>query len=312
MDIDLLRTFCQLADDKNFRVASEHLYITQSALTKKIKRLEEQLNVVLFDRGRHGAELTQMGKILLPEAKRMLKGFESFRTLSTFVAEGTSGHLNIGFGISSFHEAPNYIARFKQDYPNVHVSLNDYPSHKLVEDLLLGNLQLGFDRLPVEPPLTAIPLFSDRLAIAIHEKEVIDEDNLWTSLSHHSYLGLSRGKNPTMNKHIMAYLWEAQQRPAVVEEADDIITLLALVSARLGYTIIPASVSRISQPQIRFIPLSGEHAEWSVGLLWKSDSINPVREKFIQTVIGNKDAISKEESQDKQPSNSWPKPNQGE
>ncbi len=129
MDIDLLRTFCQLAEDKNFRVASEHLYITQSALTKKVKRLEEQLNVVLFDRGRHGAELSPMGKILLPEAKRVLKGFESFKTLSAFVAEGTSGHLNIGFGISSFHEAPNYIARFKQDHPNVHVSLNDYPSH---------------------------------------------------------------------------------------------------------------------------------------------------------------------------------------
>ncbi|MCG9751167.1 LysR substrate-binding domain-containing protein [Vibrio brasiliensis] len=291
MDIDLLRTFCQLAEDKNFRIASEHLYITQSALTKKVKRLEEQLNVVLFDRGRHGAELSPMGKILLPEAKRVLKGFESFKTLSAFVAEGTSGHLNIGFGISSFHEAPNYIARFKQDHPNVHVSLNDYPSHILVEEMTLGNLQLGFDRLPVEPPLTAIPLFSDRLAIAIHEKELIDEDNLWASLSHHSYLALSRGKNPTMNKHITSYLWEAQQRPAVVEEADDIITLLALVSARLGYTIIPASVARISQPQIRFIPLSGEHAEWSVGLLWNPEVSDPATQSFVNKVKQSTDSI---------------------
>ncbi|MCW8333246.1 LysR family transcriptional regulator [Vibrio paucivorans] len=284
MDTDLLRTFCQLAEDKNFRVASEHLYITQSALTKKIKRLEEQLNVVLFNRGRHGAELTQMGKVLMPEAKRILKGFESFKTLSAFVAEGTSGHLNIGFGISSFHEAPNYIARFKQDHPNVHVSLNDYPSHKLVEEITLGNLQLGFDRLPVAPPLTAIPLFSDRLAIAIHEREMIDDDNLWASLSHCSYLALSREKNPTMNKHITSYLWEAQQKPTVIEEADDIITLLALVSARLGYTIIPASVARISQPQIRFIPLTGEHAEWSVGLLWNADFMDPASQAFIQKV----------------------------
>ncbi|PFG46193.1 DNA-binding transcriptional LysR family regulator [Vibrio sp. ES.051] len=284
MDIDLLRTFCQLADDMNFRVASEHLYITQSALTKKVKRLEEQLNVVLFDRGRHGAELTPMGKVLLPEAKRVLKGFDSFKALSKFVAEGTSGHLNIGFGISSFHEAPNYIGRFKQDFPNVHVTLNDYPSHKLVEELLLGNLQLGFDRLPIESPLTAISLFSDRLAIAVHEKEMIDIKNLWRSLSHLNYLALSRDKNPTMNKHITTYLWEAQQQPTIVEEADDIITVLALVSARLGYTIIPASVARISQPHIRFIPLTGEHALWSVGLLWNSNFSDPVRHAFIQKV----------------------------
>ncbi len=284
MDTDLLRTFCQLADDKNFRVASKHLYITQSALTKKVKRLEEQLNVVLFDRGRHGAELTPMGKVLLPEAKRVLKSFDSFKTLSKFVAEGTSGHLNIGFGISSFHEAPNYIARFKQDFPNVHVTLNDYPSHKLVDELLLGNLQLGFDRLPAKSPLTAIPLFSDRLAIAVHEKEKIDIKHLWRSLSHLNYLALSRDKNPTLNKHITTYLWEVQQRPAIVEEADDIITVLALVSARLGYTIIPASVARISQPQIRLIPLTGEHARWSVGLLWNSDFSDPVRHAFIQKV----------------------------
>ncbi|WP_162048597.1 LysR family transcriptional regulator [Vibrio taketomensis] len=284
MDIDLLRTFCQLAEDKNFRVASQHLYITQSALTKKIQRLEENLNVALFDRGRHGAELTPMGKVLLPEAKRVLKGFESFQRLASFVAEGTSGHLNIGFGISSFHEAPNYIAKFKQEFPNVHVTLNDYPSHKLVEELRLGQLQLGFDRLPVEAPLKAIPLFSDRLAIAIHEEEKINLDNLWASLSHYNYLGLSQSKNPTLNKHIATYLWEAKQRPVVVEEAHDLITALALVSARLGYTIIPASVARISQPQIRFIPLTGEHAEWSVGLLWNSDITDPVREAFIRKV----------------------------
>ncbi|WP_194435568.1 LysR family transcriptional regulator [Vibrio fluminensis] len=285
MDIDLLRTFCQLADDKNFRVASQHLYITQSALTKKIQRLEEQLKVSLFDRGRHGAELTPMGKVLLPEAKRVLKGFESFQRLATFVAEGTSGHLNIGFGISSFHEAPNYIAKFKQDCPNVHVTLNDYPSHQLVEELQLGNLQLGFDRLPVDPPLKAIPLYSDRLAIAIHNEEKLNFDNLWGSLSHYNYLGLSRDKNPTLNKHITNYLWEAKQRPAVFEEANDIVTALALVSARLGYTIIPASVARISQPHIRFIPLTGKHAEWEVGLLWNREIADPVREAFIQKVV---------------------------
>ncbi|MFA0412306.1 LysR family transcriptional regulator [Vibrio renipiscarius] len=284
MDIDLLRTFCLLAEYKNFRVTSEHLYITQSALTKKIQRLEEHLKVALFDRGRHGAELTPMGKVLLPEAKRVLKGFESFQTLAAFVAEGTSGHLNIGFGISSFHEAPNYIAKFKQDNPNVHVTLNDYPSHQLVEELLLGNLQLGFDRLPVDPPLTAIPLFSDRLAIAIHEDEALNFDNLWGSLSHYNYLELSRSKNPTLNKHITNYLWEAKQRPAVIEEANDIVTALALVSARLGYTIIPASVARISQPQIRFIPLEGEHAVWSVGLLWNAAIADPVRDTFIKKV----------------------------
>ena len=284
MDTDLLRTFCQLASDKNFRQAAQRLHITQSALTKKIQRLEDELKVSLFERGRNGAALTSMGAVLLPEAKRLLQGFEAFKMLSASVAEGTSGHLNIGFGISSFHEAPSYIARFKQAYPNVHVTLNDYPSHQLIEGLLTGSLLLGFDRISVDFPLTALPLFSDRLAIAIHEKEKIDEKHLWRSLSHHDYIGLSRDKNPTINKHINNYLWEIKQNPPVIEETDNIITLLALVSARLGYTIVPASVAKISQSQVRFIPLKGVNAKWQLGLLWNTHFTDPVRDAFIREV----------------------------
>lgn len=284
MDTDLLRTFCQLAVDKNFGQAAQRLYITQSALTKKIKRLEDELKVSLFDRGRNGAELTSMGQVLLPEAERVLKGFENFKTLAAEVAEGTSGHLNIGFGISSFHEAPSYIARFKQDFPNVYVTLNDYPSHKLKEGLVNGNLQLGFDRIDVTAPLSAIPLFSDCLAIAIHEQERIDTQDLWRSLSHYQYIGLSPEKNPTITKHISTYLWENKQPLHVAEQSDNIITLLALVSARLGFTIVPASVARISQSQVRFIPLKDASARWQLGLLWNDAIVEPAKLAFIDSI----------------------------
>ncbi|WP_174269589.1 hypothetical protein [Vibrio ichthyoenteri] len=50
----------------------------------------------------------------------------------------------------------------------------------------------------------------------------------------------------------------------------------------MEYTIIPANVARISQPQIRFIPLEDEHAVWSVGLLWNADIADPVRDAFIK------------------------------
>ncbi|UGA54861.1 LysR family transcriptional regulator [Vibrio sp. VB16] len=291
MDIDQLHAFCQLAHDRNYRVASEHLCVTQSALTKKIKRLEKQLKVVLFERGRHGAELTQVGQILLPEAWRMIRNFESFQTLSNFVAEGTYGHLDIAFGISTYHEAPRYIAMFKQLCPDVHVTLNDMPSHNQIDELLSGNIQLGFDRLPIESPLASFPLFSDQLAIAVNCSDIIDEQNLWSSLQQLNYLGLSRSKNPTINRQIDTYFLEVQQKPHLVQETDHILTLLALVSARLGYAIVPASAARISQAQIRFIPLSGLNVKWDVGLLWDIERPNPIRDKFIQEVKNNTSAL---------------------
>lgn len=114
MDFGDLRTFCQLAEDGNYRIASEHLHITQSALTKKIQHLEAFCGVVLFERGRQGASLTAAGITLLPEARRIVSSFESYNSLTQRVAKGIAGNLNIGFGISSYHLAPDYIAKFKK------------------------------------------------------------------------------------------------------------------------------------------------------------------------------------------------------
>lgn len=284
MDIDQLRAFCQLAEDGNYRVASEHLFITQSALTKKIQRLEEYMNAALFERGRHGADLTQVGKTLLPEAKRMVANFAGFQALSRLVAEGTQGHLNIGFGVSTYHQVPHYIAEFKQRYPNVHITLNDTPSQHQTHALLSGELQLSFNRLPVEPPLKGLPLFSDNLVIAVHQNESIDENNLWASLSHIDYLRLNPIRGPGLSQQIDAFIHASQQALNAVQEADDIQTLLALVSARLGYTIVPSSVKNISQQYIRFIPLDGAHSTWNIGLIWNEERSDPVSERFIQFV----------------------------
>jgi len=128
MEFDLLKAFCQLAKSGNYRLASEQLYITQSALTKKIQRLESNIGASLFSRGRNGAELTHAGKTLLAEAQRLVHSMQAFEQLSGSVVKGTQGHLNIGFGVSTYHEAPKLIAAYKQQQPNVHITLNDTPS----------------------------------------------------------------------------------------------------------------------------------------------------------------------------------------
>ncbi|MCF7361518.1 hypothetical protein L3V23_05455 [Vibrio sp. A1-b2] len=80
------------------------------------------------ERGRQGAGLTQAGLTLLPEAQRMVDNFNVFQAFTHLVAEGTTGTLKIGFGISSYSLAPHYIAQFKQAFPNIHIVLNGMPS----------------------------------------------------------------------------------------------------------------------------------------------------------------------------------------
>ncbi|WED25330.1 LysR family transcriptional regulator [Vibrio sp. DW001] len=285
MDVDQLRAFCQLAKSGNYRMASEQLFITQSALTKKIQRLENDINSILFERGRSGASLTQVGKTILPEAKRLVASFKAFEGLTRSVTDGTKGHLGIGFGISTYHQAPKYISTFKQNYPDVHITLNDIPSHHQTKLLLSGELQLSFNRLPVNPPLKSIRLFSDQLVVAVHEGELIDSKDSWKSLYQLNYMRLTPSRGQGLSGQIDSFLRDNQLQLNVEQESDDILTLLSLVSARLGYTVIPASAKLLSQPQIRYIPLSGPSSKWDVGLIWNNSYQDPVRQQFIDTLI---------------------------
>nr|PMI57623.1 hypothetical protein BCU41_05650 [Vibrio lentus] len=72
------------------------------------------------------------------------------------------------------------------------------------------------------------------------------------------------------------------------QEADDILTLLALVSANIGFTIVPSSAQFISNTDVEFITLQGEHSTWPVGLIWNGECENPLRDRFVEFVTDQK------------------------
>ncbi len=287
MEFDLLKAFCQLAKSGNYRLASEQLYITQSALTKKIQRLESNIGANLFSRGRNGAELTYSGKTLLPEAQRLVHSMQAFEQLSGSVVNGTQGHLNIGFGVSTYHEAPKLVAAYKQQYPDVHITLNDTPSKQQTDELLSHELDISFNRIPDSSDLESLTLFNDSLVIAIHKdllKEAPSKSQILSELAKWPYLKLAQHRGPGLDKQIQQYCLANNIDLSKTQEADDILTLLALVSANIGFTIVPSSAQYISKTNVEFIALQGQHATWPVGLIWNGESENPLRDKFVDFV----------------------------
>ncbi|MCG9581335.1 LysR family transcriptional regulator [Vibrio tubiashii] len=299
MEIELLRAFCILAESQNYRLASERLFLTQPAITKKIQRLESKVGAPLFERGRHGACLTAAGQSLLPEAQRLLRQFDQFDTLSQRVSSGLYGSLKIGFGVSTYHEAPRFVAAFKQRYPDVNIVLNDIPSQTQLDQLQSGELDVSFNRIPSDSQFKTLPLFDDQLVVAIHRDEDIDEQELWHSLVRHNYLKLATNRGPGLSRQIECYLAANQLELTIAQEADDILTLLALVSARLGFTIVPQSAQAISNPYVRFIPLKGDYAQWPIGLVCLPHSPNALLDNFVELVTelnsrgGTPDTLSK-------------------
>ena len=287
MEFDLLKAFCQLAKSGNYRLASEQLYITQSALTKKIQRLESNIGASLFSRGRNGAELTHAGKTLLADAQRLVDSMQAFEQLSGSVVNGTEGHLNIGFGVSTYHKAPKMIAAYKQQQPNVRITLNDTPSKQQTDELSSHELDISFNRIPCSSVLNSLTLFDDSLVIAIHNdllKQVPNKDQVLCELPKWPYLKLAQHRGPGLDKQIQQYCLANDLDLSKTQEADDILTLLALVSANIGFTIVPSSAQQISNTKVEFIALQGEHATWPVGLIWNGQSENPLRDRFLEFV----------------------------
>lgn len=127
-------------------------------------------------------------------------------------------------------------------------------------------------------------LSSDHLVVAVHRSRIIDESKLWDSLRHLDYLRLNPSRGQGLNQQIKELLVEHKQVLQPVQEADDILTLLALVSANLGFTIVPASVEQIANDSVAFISLRGVSAKWDVGLIWNEDMDSPARDNFIKLI----------------------------
>lgn len=139
----LLRCFMVVAERKSITEASEVLHISQPALTKTIKHLEEDLGVQLFDRLPGGVQLTKYGEILLHHAKVMDNEYRHAIALIEEIRDGRSGALRIGAGpVWLVNILPPIISQFQRQYPDVKISLIGGVIDTLLPALSNGDLDL--------------------------------------------------------------------------------------------------------------------------------------------------------------------------
>ncbi|MEV3831247.1 LysR family transcriptional regulator [Aeromonas allosaccharophila] len=288
-DLRQLQAFVTLADTANYREAASRLFITQPALTKQIQGLEQALGCTLFKRGRHGAELTALGAQLLTQASALVKHGREFERHALAVASGVAGRLKIGFGLSSFALAPALVARFKQQVTDVMVHLQDMPSAIQQEQLISGQLQLGFMRRPQMPQLQEHRLLIDRLVLAVPTRMTEPDPaafDVQQALISQPLLQMVGHRCPGLSQQIAGFLG-ANRLTGMVQEAEDIQTLVALVAAGIGNAILPRSVSFIAGPDVTLYPLSGPNSEWEISMVWNPDFADPIRDHFVRQVIAS-------------------------
>ncbi|WP_141579820.1 LysR family transcriptional regulator [Actinomadura sp. WMMA1423] len=282
MEIRLLRAFLTVVEHRAFGRAAQASSLTQPALTKQIQTLEAQVGGRLFHRGRHGATLTDLGTILLPEARDLVRRTDAVAARMNRMARGEVGRLAVGFGMSSIELAPRAVAVFRQRYPDADITLDDMSSPTQLERLTTGELDVGFVRLPVDEQWGHLPLQSDRLAIATTgDSPPQNADALAQWTKERPFVGLTHAKGPGLAKQIEGLHTHLGLQTEMVQEAHDLQTVLALVAAGIGAALVPLSAASIAPSQVSLTAVNHDAAAWQVGTVWKRGARNPLTANFV-------------------------------
>jgi DNA-binding transcriptional LysR family regulator len=298
LEFSELRAFVVLAGELHFRKASERLFLSQPALSKKIQRLEEKLKGALFVRTRRKVSLTDAGKSFLPRAAKLLQDAEDAVRETRVRLEGRAGTLRIGFGIASVSEVlPRTILRFRKLYPDVELQMREMPSPSQVASLIEGRLDAGILRMPVSSPkLISVPLFSEHLVLATPADAPHRVKGGIHRFRDSGFIFVSPSVSETFHDRVLSLCLKAGFTPRVVQEANEILTILHLVRAGVGISLVPRSAQRLKVPGVRFHETGWREPLWRIGSAWNrnSEKLGLISRfvKVVQTVVGEQRGLA--------------------
>lgn len=274
-----LRAVEALAEARHFARAAATLGISQPALTKRIQQLELRLGGALFHRSRAGVALTPAGEQMVLESRRILHASTRAVEVVRDHISGQAGSLRVGAGLAVLlGKLPKALAAFQQRFPDVHVVLEDLPTQSQLARLNAGALDVIFPRLPVSQPGLNVETFSDEhLAWAVHR----DHPRSLNRLFEAPFLVLERSVSPTFHDHVLATCHAAGHIPRRLREANQVLTILTMIDAGVGFSLLPASLRRLRLPNVRFRSVANPVAAWPIGMVWPKDRHSPLLKQLL-------------------------------
>lgn len=261
MELRQLRYFLVVADELHFGRAAERLHLTQPPLTVAIRKLETELKVQLFDRTTRRVTLTPAGESFRSRIQDAVTELDDAAGDVASVAAGLSGKIRVGFVSSaSYSTIPEAIRVFRERRPRVELVLSPLTSGEQVEQLLDGELDVGVLRDPGEVPGLTMELVSAEALVAVvpdghplaSRAEIRPQDFEGEPMILFPYRLM-----PGFVARVLRLFDEAGLSPNVVQQTIHQETVLGLVAAGLGISILPESLRRFQMPGVVTRPIAG-------------------------------------------------------
>ncbi|MFP5392080.1 MAG: LysR family transcriptional regulator [Gammaproteobacteria bacterium] len=290
IDLKQLKYFLAVAEEKSFSRAAERLHISQPPLSQQIMKLESELGVRLFARTTRTFELTAAGKALMGEAADLLARMR--QTIDTIrqIDRGEVGRLRVGIvGSAMWGPIPTMLEQFQTQYPRVTWTLHELGPNAQLEALRARQIDVGFWREPRMPEeelknssLRQDLCFRENVVVAVNEQHPLAKEPHveLTDIANEPMLTLSLDKS-SFPRYLIQCCVEAGFEPTVFQEANEPQTLLAMVGAGLGVTLMPETTSRVAWPGVVFLPIRTRPPSANLYITYTSQDDAPVVRAFL-------------------------------
>jgi LysR family hydrogen peroxide-inducible transcriptional activator len=286
MELHQLRYFCAVAETGSFSRAAEQSHVSQPSLSQQIMKLEGELGARLFDRLGRSVRLTDVGKTFLPRARSVLRELEAARGDVVDRKDSIGGPVTVGvIPTVAPYFLPPLLTSFSRRFPQAELTVAEEITPVLLERLRAGAIDLAILALPIRGhEFEAAPLLTERLFAALPKSHKLARHRSLSlkDLRSEPFLLLRDGH--CFRDTAVAACDRARLHPQVVFESGQFSSLLSMVGAGMGVSIVPEMAIEKNSP-CRYVPIADEQASRTIGtVVLRGRSLSRAHVAFIEHV----------------------------
>jgi DNA-binding transcriptional LysR family regulator len=282
VDILQLRYFVSAAKHLNFHRAAETMGVRRPTLSRQVRRLEDGIGLSLFERHRHGVRLTAGGRDFLVRARRTLYELDNALSLAARAGDAKLGHLSLGI-LAPLISGPlrDFLAEHHRKYPEVELRLQEGGDAELIAAVHERRIDVVIGFMELETAgIMSMALWHEPVYVALPDTHALGRrpSLAWKDLEGEIVLIRSWEARPTVYEYLIGRL---PIHTPIVQHMISRETLLGLVGAGFGVTVVSKAATGAAYPGVVFRPVKEANATITLTAAWLASADNPAQRKFL-------------------------------
>jgi DNA-binding transcriptional LysR family regulator len=274
-----------VAEHLSFRRAASMLGVRQSAVSRRVRSLEDMLGVSLFERTYSGVRITAAGTHFFDQARRALLQFDYAIKTAGAAGRGENGHLRIGiFSSIAAGFLRELIRAFCEQHPDVRLQIFEVASREYVTLIRKGRLDIAFVMgTPLVPNCETAPLWTERLFVALRHGHglCVKTEVEWGALRDERFVLRQSDPGPTIQDYVIKRLADLGHRPSVQRYDVGRETSLHLVALGMGVSLTTEATTASAYPGVEFRPIADPGSIIPFSGVWSPQNDNPAFRRFL-------------------------------